>query len=91
METEADAVCRFVRREIFPSRVALSVDVHSGYGTMDRFWFPYARTRHPFPNLPEAFGVKRSARSHLPQSCLPLRAPGAAIHDAWGSVGFSLR
>ena len=59
METEADAVCRFVRREIFPARVALSVDVHSGYGTMDRFWFPYARTRQPFPNLPEAFGMKR--------------------------------
>lgn len=58
METEAQAVCDLVRRELFPSTVALAVDVHSGYGKVDRFWFPYARTREPFPRVPEVLALK---------------------------------
>lgn len=58
METEAQAVCDLVRREIFPATVALVVDVHSGYGNVDRFWFPYARTREPFPRVPEVLALK---------------------------------
>jgi hypothetical protein len=59
MEREAEAVCRFVRSQLFASPLAITVDVHSGYGAVDRFWFPYARTRQPFPGLPEAFALKR--------------------------------
>ncbi len=58
MEVETQAVCDFVRREIFPSKLALSVDVHSGYGIVDRLWFPYARTRQPFPSMAEALALK---------------------------------
>lgn len=58
MEIEARAVCEFVRREIFPARTALSVDVHSGYGAIDRLWFPYAKSYAPFPQLPEVLALK---------------------------------
>jgi hypothetical protein len=58
LEAEAQALCDFVRREIFPARVALSVDVHSGYGRVDRLWFPYAKTRQPLPALSEAVALK---------------------------------
>jgi len=58
METEALAVCEFVRREVFPARVALSLDAHSGYGAVDRLWFPYAKTRSPFPDLAQAVALK---------------------------------
>ncbi|WP_240342499.1 DUF2817 domain-containing protein [Methylococcus sp. EFPC2] len=77
METEAQAVCDWVRREIFPSRVALAVDVHSGYGNLDRLWFPYARSRTPLATLPEIMALKKLLdRTHAhhvyriePQSC----------------------
>jgi hypothetical protein len=59
MESEARAVCDLVRREIFPAEVALAVDVHSGYGQLDRFWFPYAKTRKPFPQVPEVIALKQ--------------------------------
>ncbi len=49
MEIEAAVLCKFVMTELFPAELALSVDVHSGYGTCDRLWFPYARTCQPFP------------------------------------------
>lgn len=59
METEAQAVCDFVRRELFPAKVAISVDVHSGYGKVDRLWFPYAKARQPFASLPETLALKQ--------------------------------
>ncbi|MBS1214585.1 MAG: zinc-binding protein [Proteobacteria bacterium] len=59
LEAEVQAVCEFVRREIFPSRLAVAVDVHSGYGKVDRFWFPYAKTREPFAAVAEAMALKQ--------------------------------
>jgi hypothetical protein len=58
MEMETQALCDFVRREIFPAKVALGIDLHSGYGAVDRLWFPYAKTREPFGGVAEAFALK---------------------------------
>jgi len=58
MEIETQALEEVVRRELLGSRVSLSVDVHSGFGAKDRFWFPYAHSRRPFPHLAEAFRLK---------------------------------
>ena len=59
MEVEAKAVISFVRREVFPSSASLAVDVHSGFGSMDRLWFPYAKTLRPPPHLAEISALKR--------------------------------
>lgn len=59
MEAESRALFSFVRREIFPSLASLVVDVHSGFGSLDRLWFPYAKTRKPPPHLPEISALKR--------------------------------
>ncbi len=58
MEIEAQALCELVRNEIFSSKVAITIDVHSGFGTKDRVWFPYARTKKPFPSVTEVFALK---------------------------------
>jgi hypothetical protein len=59
MEIEAKAVLSFVRREVFPARASVVVDVHSGFGALDRLWFPYAKTRRPPQHLPEISALKR--------------------------------
>ena len=59
MEIEAKALCRLVEREIFPSRASLTVDVHSGFGSVDRLWFPYAKTKKPPPHIEEIAALKR--------------------------------
>jgi hypothetical protein len=41
MEQEALALIEFVKAELFPSKSSIAIDVHSGYGTKDRIWFPY--------------------------------------------------
>jgi hypothetical protein len=51
-------LCHFVEREIFTSRRGLSVDVHSGFGAVDRLWFPYAKSITPPPHLAEIVAIK---------------------------------
>ncbi len=58
LENEAQALCNFVRREVFPASVSISVDIHSGFGTCDRFWFPYAKNKLPFPKVAEVLALK---------------------------------
>ncbi len=53
MEPEAMALIELARRELMRSRFSLSVDVHSGFGTVDRMWFCYARTHRPMEHLAE--------------------------------------
>jgi len=57
MELEARTLCNLVREVVFPARVSVALDIHSGFGTVDRLWFPYAKSRQPFPDLPEMFAV----------------------------------
>ncbi len=58
MEMEAQTICNFVERELFHASVAISVDIHSGFGRIDRLWFPYARSRKPFHHLAEIMAFK---------------------------------
>lgn len=59
MEAESRALCGFIAREVFPSSLGLAVDVHSGFGAVDRLWFPYARTTKPPPHITEITALKR--------------------------------
>lgn len=58
MEVEAQALVSAVEKEIAQSSLAITVDVHSGFGFQDRIWFPYAKTVKPFPDLPLAYSLK---------------------------------
>lgn len=58
MEIESQALCDFVRREVLPAKVSIALDVHSGYGAMDRLWFPLANSQKPFPDIAEMFALK---------------------------------
>ncbi|MCB0416561.1 MAG: zinc carboxypeptidase [Bdellovibrionales bacterium] len=58
MAAEAQAVVDFVKRELWGAKVAQSLDVHSGFGSRDRLWFPYARSSEEFGNAPEAMSLK---------------------------------
>jgi Zinc carboxypeptidase len=59
MEREALALCRVVREQVFPSARSIVVDLHSGFGLKDRFWFPYASKKSPYPYLAETLALKQ--------------------------------
>lgn len=53
MEPEAQALCDVVERFVLNSPFSISLDCHSGYGGIDRLWFPYAGSKRPFENAAE--------------------------------------
>ncbi|HEY8906695.1 MAG TPA: M14 family zinc carboxypeptidase, partial [Rhodoferax sp.] len=58
METENQAVCEVVTQELLSRDFSLSLDCHSGFGTRDRIWFPYAHKRAPITHLAEMRALK---------------------------------
>jgi hypothetical protein len=53
MEAESAALCEVVERELLPRPFSIALDCHSGFGAVDRIWFPYAHTRRPIEHLAE--------------------------------------
>jgi hypothetical protein len=66
MEAENDAVCRIVRQELFERRFSLALDCHSGFGMLDRIWFPFAHTRQPIAHLAEVQALENLFRQTFP-------------------------
>ena len=59
MELESKALCDFMVRECFGSKVCISLDIHSGFGLVDRLWFPFAKSRDPFPESSKIYSLKQ--------------------------------
>lgn len=58
MEIENQVLWELVKKQVLPAKVSIALDIHSGFGSRDRIWFPYARTRKPFPHLAEMHALK---------------------------------
>ncbi len=77
MEAEGAALCAFVEDELLSRNFSMAVDCHSGFGTEDRIWFPYAHTSRPIRHLPEIHALQtifEQTHAHHryvfePQSC----------------------
>jgi hypothetical protein len=51
-------VCEVVETELLSRAFSVSVDCHSGFGSRDRIWFPYAHRRAPIAHLAEMHALK---------------------------------
>lgn len=58
LETESQAVCEVVATELLSRRFSVSLDCHSGFGSSDRLWFPFAHKRAPIAHLAEMHALK---------------------------------
>jgi len=85
MEPEAQALCDFVRREAFPSRAAIALDCHSGYGTVDRRSCPQNHTFHPFPEIANACALKNPLDATYPNHVYVME-PGAQGYTISGDL-----
>jgi hypothetical protein len=59
LQPEARALCSVVRAELLSHDFALALDCHSGFGLVDRLWFPWAHSRSPAPQLAETLAWKQ--------------------------------
>ena len=67
MEAESQALCDVVAAELLPRSFSMAIDCHSGFGTRDRVWFPYAHTARPIAHLAEVFAFHRIFDDSHPQ------------------------
>lgn len=67
MEPENMAVCEVVEQELLARPFSIAVDCHSGFGTRDRLWFPFAHTARPIEHLPELHALKQLLDETHPQ------------------------
>ncbi|MBC3876030.1 M14 family zinc carboxypeptidase [Undibacterium flavidum] len=51
MEIENQALCSVVKKELLHRQFSIAIDCHSGFGLVDRVWFPHAHSQHPIPHL----------------------------------------
>ena len=66
MELEARILVDFVEAELFATPSAVALDLHSGFGFVDRLWYPYARTREAVPDLPAIDALARRLDREMP-------------------------
>ena len=86
LEPELKALKAFLEAETFQSRFTLALDVHSGFGRIDRVWFPFARETGPFPHLAEVSSLVQkfeAAFPHHPYKFEPQSASYCTHGDFW--------
>jgi len=86
MEVESQAVCHVVNAELLTRDFSLSVDCHSGFGSSDRIWFPFAHKRAPIAHLAEMHALKNifvQSHSHHRYIIEPQSLQYLAHGDLW--------
>lgn len=86
MQPEAQALCRVVEERLRPHCFSLALDCHSGYGSQDRIWFPYARTARPIDCLPEIYALRSLFRATHPHHGIYLIEPQARRYTTHGDL-----
>jgi hypothetical protein len=66
MEAESAALVRLVEHELFTTPLSIALDLHSGFGLVDRLWYPYARTREPPPDVASIEALSQLLDATLP-------------------------
>ena len=86
MQSESQALCDVVQAELLTRDFSVSVDCHSGFGSRDRIWFPYAHTRAPIANLAEMHALRSifvQSNSHHRYIIEPQSLQYLAHGDLW--------
>lgn len=59
MEIEAQALCGFIKQQVFNAPFSMALDCHSGFGITDRIWLPYAKSKlEPIAHLGEVYHLR---------------------------------
>ncbi|MCB0340922.1 MAG: zinc carboxypeptidase [Pseudobdellovibrionaceae bacterium] len=86
MEVETKTLVDFVTREMFSAPFSLALDIHSGFGMVDRLWYPYGKTREDFPDINLAKHFINFMNKNMPYNVYQVEPQSASylIHgDVW--------
>lgn len=89
LEVENQALLDFCKKSFFDSQAVITVDFHSGFGIKDRIWFPFAKSKKPFPHLPQMFQLKTNFDRTYPHNVYQIepQAKNYTTHgDMWDYI-----
>ncbi|MDF1762858.1 MAG: DUF2817 domain-containing protein, partial [Oleibacter sp.] len=86
MEPESTALCDTILESLKNQKYCLSLDCHSGFGTRDRVWFPYARSTAPWPGIGAGLSLTELFESTYPHHGHYLFEPQAASYTTHGDL-----
>lgn len=81
-------IAKFIK-ECGQSKCVVSIDFHSGFGFKDRLWFPYSKTRKPFPHLAEMHAFSELFEQSYPYHIYRIepQSHGYLLHgDVWDYI-----
>lgn len=85
MELESKTLIDFVRNEMFSSQFSISLDLHSGFGAIDRLWYPYAKTTKDFPLINNVKKFQRLFENAFPNHIYQIE-PQAVSYTTHGDL-----
>lgn len=77
LERENQILVDYIKAQVFPSRFALVLDVHSGFGIKDQIWYPFARSTEVFPREAEVLQLKGLLDRTFPNHIYKVEAQSA--------------
>lgn len=66
LEIETEVLCNFIRKQCFQSDLTIVLDVHSGFGLIDRLWFPFAFAKAVYPDAYRVLALKKLLDNSYP-------------------------
>jgi hypothetical protein len=59
MEVESKVLIKYVQENVLNAPVSMAIDIHSGFGSKDRLWYPFSKDRSDFPFLRQVHSIKQ--------------------------------
>jgi hypothetical protein len=86
MEMEAQLLVNDIAQTLKGQQHCISLDCHSGFGSRDRIWFPYARSKLPWPNIANALAITKLFESTYNHHEFYLFEPQANSYTTHGDL-----
>jgi hypothetical protein len=86
MQPEAVALCDLVERRLARQPFSIALDCHSGFGTRNHVWFPYARSRTPIDCLADIYALRTMFRSTHPHHSIYVIEPQSRRYTTHGDL-----
>ena len=86
MEPENQALSDAIHYALRDQKYCISLDCHSGFGTRDRLWFPYAKSTAPWPGIGAAHTLTELFEHSFPSHEQYLFEPQAHSYTTNGDM-----
>lgn len=86
MEPESQAVVTLIESISSQSECLITLDCHSGFGRIDRIWFPYAKSLEPFEDVADIYAMRLLFRRTHPNFSFYRIEPQALNYTTHGDL-----